>query len=392
MKIIVSKSDLTESIAKVIPFIERKSTLPILANVLIETVPDRDADIKITGTNLDHSLTVGCMGRVLSKGKIAVPARKLSDVLAKIKGMAESKVELSSDDMATVTVKCGGLTVTLPGMKADNYPVVDRFPADTDDKAKYLGTYPAGVLSGLIARTSYAISGEESRFTLNGALLELRADLIRMVATDGHRCAIAEYGLVPEVTGKVLLPRAGIERLSVLVRDEKYFIDMARDESKVYFRCDNGGWEMCTRVLTGQFPNWDMIVPKPDSNRIKVVLPVQGLKQVLGTVAGFADERSHATKWELVPNQGIRISASNTDTGTASQIVTVDCEDTVAIGLSAEHVMNILDSALSVQSGKQAKESLLVRLEIKDGQSAVAWVPAESIGWSSKCVLMPMRV
>jgi len=396
MKLECNKQALQAVVKRTLPFVERKSTIPIISTIHIKAdKPLITPLITFTVTNLDQSLIVILDEKITvhEPGMVCVPARQLANVLDKLKTIDATQVHVSADKENWVTITCGDLTVKIPGTVPEDYPTLEPMPSDGR-----LGSYPADVLLGLIERTEWAIGPEESRFTLNGALLELRRtgtdDSIRMVATDGHRCAIAEYALVPEcaTSHKCLLPRDAIHKLSGELEHTKGFVEMEIGPDRVWF--SSGDWQMCTRLLTEQFPNYQATIPKMGQVNKRVILPVSKALAVVRTVLQFANERSHATRWEYVPvggkKMGVMVSASNTETGQASQLIPCNCEDTVTIGFDGTYVLDVLQSAY-----KQNKEAQVV-LCLRDEESASVWMPLDENGssgaWKSQCVLMPMRI
>jgi DNA polymerase-3 subunit beta len=371
MHIQANKATLSTVLKRVLPYVERKSTIPILTNLLIVAEGDRAT---VTATDLDVSLIVELGCKVMAPGSVAVPARKLSDTLAKLKTLDAAEVELRADEGHWVALNCGSLSVKLPGMNATNFPALRKWPAD-----KPQADIRGDTLAGLIHRTQYAISDEESRYTLNGALLTFDAERVRMVATDGHQLSLAEHAGQWSVL-RLLIPSAGIDRLSNLAASEgARSIVMTHDDSRVYARGD--GWTFQGRLLSGQFPNWEMVMPKANGRRVTV--SGKALAATVARVAAFADERSQATRWEMIGGQGLRVSAESTEEGKASEMLAVSCEDDVTVGLSAKYVMNVLSALAKDQD---------VTLAIKDAQGAVVWLPIETNGWKWEIVLMPLRM
>ena len=393
MKITIATSELSQLVNHILPFVERKTTIPILSNLFIQA---REDHITITGTDLDCSLILTHECQVKEEGATTIPARKLAEILKKLPlqtGQA-GKIELSVREGTKkeasdhwITLIADQLTVKIPGMNPSNFPSLEPFPVD---EGKHKGSYPPSILGGLIQRTSYAISDEKSRYTLNGALLEFRADGLRMVATDGHRCAIADCSTTdkPAKLGKMLIPKGTLSKLSKLIKKEKHFLEIAQGESNHFFRSTSGEWTMISRALTGQFPNYEAIIPK--DNRIRVTLPLVQTKEILSTIAAFADERPHGTKWELIAGKGLKLSASSTETGQAEQWISFAAEDDLQIGFNAGYVMDIFHASLA-NVEKKLQEQAQIRLDLKDGNLAALWTPPEENGWSTRVILVPLR-
>jgi DNA polymerase-3 subunit beta len=263
------------------------------------------------------------------------------------------------------------------GMARSNFPSLPVFPTAGVVKI------PAQVLRGMIARTSFAIANEESRYTLNGALMVLKPESITMVATDGHRLAHVERagekfeGVSGEM--KTLVPKKAMDELRALVdADEVETIDFAKDESTLFFRI--GSRLLTSRQLTGQFPNFEAVLPKDNSKVIS--LHGEDLSAAISRVAQFADERSRAVRLKLEKGE-LKLSASSTEAGESEDSIETDYNgEPLTIGFNAQYITDFLRA---VGSGD-------VRLELKDAQSAGQLRPADSEDYKYRYIVMPMRI
>jgi DNA polymerase-3 subunit beta len=242
---------------------------------------------------------------------------------------------------------------------------------------------PAAVLEGLISKTKFAISMEESRYTLNGGLLILKPDTLAMVATDGHRLALAETdqklsGLNGEV--KVLIPKKAmdeVEKLSAVSGDDAK-MDFAKDESHLFFQV--GHRLLISRILTGQFPNYEAVLPR-DNNK-SVVLERVELSDAVRRVSQLADQRSHAVKL-AVSNEGIEISASSPEYGEAKESIEKEYKgDPISIGFNSSYVLDFLAAAAEGP----------ISIELKDEQSAGQMRPLADESYRYRYIIMPMRI
>ena len=242
---------------------------------------------------------------------------------------------------------------------------------------------PAAVLGGLIAKTKFAISMEESRYTLNGGLLILKPDTLAMVATDGHRLALAETdqklaGLNGEV--KVLIPKKAmdeVEKLAGTAGDEAQ-IDFAKDESHLFFEI--GHRLLISRILTGQFPNYEAVLPR--ENNKTVVLERAELSDAVRRVSQLADQRSHAVKL-AVSTEGVEISASSPEYGEAKENIDKDYKgDPISIGFNSSYMLDFLAAAADGP----------ISIELKDEQSAGQMRPLADDSYRYRYIIMPMRI
>src|SRR4051794_15166996 len=180
MEINVSRGELLRELTASQGVVERKTTIPILSNFLFEAA---DGALTITATDLDLSLRTSCNAKVKKEGSCTIPARKLYDY---VKLLAEADITIKLLENHWVSIRCGRSNTKMVGMARSNFPSLPAFPTAG------VVSIPAQILRGLIARTGFAISNEESRYTLNGALMLLKPESITMVATDGHRLAHCE--------------------------------------------------------------------------------------------------------------------------------------------------------------------------------------------------------
>jgi DNA polymerase-3 subunit beta len=352
--------------------VERKTTIPILSNFLFEAGADK---LSITATDLDLSLRTSCAAKVKKEGSCTVPARKLYDYV-KLLGDGDISVKLLENHW--VQIRSGRSNTKMVGMARANFPALPAFPADSAIQL------PAQVLRNLIAKTIFAISNEESRYTLNGALLVLKADSITMVATDGHRLAHIEYAnsKVP-VSGemKILVPKKAMAELSTLLNStDAQVVEFAKDESTLFFRI--GGRLLTSRQLTGQFPNYEAVLPR-DNNK-SVAVHCDELSAAIQRVAQFADERSNAIRLRVEKNE-LKISSSNTETGESEDsLETVFTGDPIMIGFNSQYLLEFLKV---VGTGD-------VRFEFKDSQSAGQMRPDEGpeSEYKYRYIVMPMRI
>jgi DNA polymerase-3 subunit beta len=235
----------------------------------------------------------------------------------------------------------------------------------------------------MIGKTIFAISNEESRYTLNGALMVLKPESLVMVSTDGHRLAhIERQGGKFEISGemKTLVPKKAMSELySLLQSTEAEDIDFAKDDSTLFFRI--GGRLLTSRQLTGQFPNYEAVLPK--DNDKSVTIRTEEFMQAIQRVAQFADERSQAIKVRLEKDE-LRISSSSTETGESEDsLVTAYTGETVTIGFNSQYLVEFLKVAGTDE----------VRLEFKNAQSAGQLRPdGGSDEFKYRYVVMPMRI
>src|SRR6266571_2988404 len=371
MEITISKFELLRELTATQGVVERKTTIPILSNYLFEAGGDK---LSLTATDLDLSLRTSCNAKVKKEGSCTIPARKLHDY---VKLLPDADITIKLLDNHGVSIRCGRSNTKMVGMAKSNFPSLPAFPTAGAISIR------AQVLRGLIARTGFAISSEESRYTLNGALMLLKPESITMVATDGHRLAHCERnsekfeGVSGEM--KTLIPKKAMDELkSLLDSTDTEIVEFAKDESTLFFRV--GSRLLTSRQLTGQFPNFEAVLPKDNSKVIP--LNADDLNAAILRVAQFADERSRAVRLKLEKGE-LKLSASSTETGESEDTIETDYNgESLTIGFNAQYVTDFLKAAGAGD----------VRLELKDAQSAGQLRPAEGEDYKYRYIVMPMRI
>jgi DNA polymerase-3 subunit beta len=370
MEITVNKFDLLKELTATQGVVERKTTIPILSNFLFEAAGDK---LTITATDLDLSLRTSCPAKVKKEGSCTIPARKLYDY---VKLLPDGDITIKLLENHWVNIRSGRSNTKMVGMARSNFPSLPVFP--TTGMVKI----PSLALRTMIGKTIFAISNEESRYTLNGALLVLKPEALVMVSTDGHRLAhIERQGGKYEISGemKTLVPKKAMSELySLLQSTEAEEIEFAKDDSTLFFRI--GGRLLTSRQLTGQFPNYEAVLPK--DNDKSVTIRTDEFMQAIQRVAQFADERSQAIKVKLEKDE-LRISSSSTETGESEDsIVTAYAGETVVIGFNSQYLIEFLKAAGTDE----------VRLEFKNAQSAGQLRPETGEEFRYRYVVMPMRI
>jgi DNA polymerase III subunit beta len=373
MEITVSRQDLLRELTATQSVVERKTTIPILSNFLLEADDDK---IVITATDLDQSIRTSCAAKVKKPGSCTIPARKLYDYI-RLLGDGDMSVKLLENHW--VQIRAGRSNTRMVGMARANFPQVPEFPASGAIKI------PVASLRTLIARTIFAISNEESRYTLNGALLIMKAESIAMVATDGHRLAHIEKtaesfpGINTEK--KTLVPRKALQELqSLLSNTEAEFIEFADDDATLFFRV--GHRVLTSRKLTGQFPNYEAVMPR--DNTKFVIVRSADLGASIQRVAQFADERSGAIKMRIEQNE-LKVSSSSTEAGESEDTIETPYSfDPIVVGFNSSYLLDFLKAI-----GNEGE----VRLEFKDAQSAGQVRPEDgSDEYKYRYIIMPMRI
>jgi DNA polymerase-3 subunit beta len=370
MEFTVSKADLVRELSLTQGVVERKATIPILSNILCEAAGEK---LTLTATDLELSIQTTCVAKVQTEGSGTIPAKKLLD-LARLLPDGDIRFKLLQNHW--VQIVSDRKTYKLVGLSKENFPSLPALPPASV-------RIPAKLLANLIAKTIFAISAEESRYTLNGALAVLKPEGMMMVATDGHRLAIMEAdhrfdGLPGEA--RTLVPKKALAEILRLVSEaaEDAEVEFSQDESHLFFHL--GERLLIARKLTGQFPNFEAVLPR-DNTKV-VVLDRAELQDALRRVSQLADQRSHAVKLTIA-REGIEFSASSPDYGEAKEAIEREYRgDPIAIGFNAEYLLDFLSAA---PDGP-------ISLELKDEQSAGQLRPQGDPKTRYRYVVMPMRI
>ena len=370
MEFSVTNSALLNELMTTQGVVERKTTIPILSNLLVEAKGSR---LTITATDLELSIRTSCEAKIKKEGAATIPAKKLLDL---VRLLPEGEIKFKLLENHWVEILSDRKKYKMVGMAKENFPAIPAVPHT-------LVKIPAATLKSLIGRTKFAISLEESRYTLNGGLLILKPDTLAMVATDGHRLALAETdqklaGLNGEV--RVLIPKKAmdeVEKLAAAAGSDAQ-MDFARDESHLFFQ--TGHRLLISRILTGQFPNYEAVLPK-ENNKV-VVLERAELGDAVRRVSQLADQRSHAVKLS-VSKEGVEISASSPEYGEAKESIEKEFKgEPMAIGFNAQYMLDFLGAAAEGP----------ISIELKDEQSAGQMRPLADENYRYRYIIMPMRI
>lgn len=371
MQFVVSKQNLQKELGFVQGIVEKKNTIPVLSNILIESIGENT--IRITATDLDVTIRSEMpTEEIITPGSMCVQARKLFEI-ARL--LPDAPVNFKKEDNEWVTVKCDRARYKLIGIARDAFPEVPAFKSAPTQ-------IPAGVIKMFIDRTIFAITQEESRYTLSGAKFVLDDSGARMVTTDGHRLAFIENKHVTTNGAKqtidTLIPRKTLAELTKLTTGFDDDISLGMDENHIYFQL--GPRLLISRMLYGQFPHYEMVMPK--NNDKSVEFNGNLLNLAIRRVALMADEKSHGIRFHLEPNQLV-ISSQTAEDGEATETVQTDyAGETTDIGFNAQYLQDFLNVV----------GDATFAFEFKDGNSQAQLKPSENSDYDYKYIVMPMRL
>jgi DNA polymerase III subunit beta len=368
MEIKAKRGDLLATLYWTQSIVERRNTMPILANVLIEVIK---SDIRITATDLEVGVRGRVEGEVLSEGTVTVNAKKLYEIIREV---PNEQVQLKRLENEWVEIKSGKSVFKIVGMEAREFPQFPKFDA------KGLSTTPASTIRGMIERTIFSVSTDETRYSLNGVFVEESdGGKVRMVATDGHRLAFDERVVSPLGLSKgVILPRKGLSELKKLLESgEDGVVSLGFRENMGLVVKDKV--ELFMRLIEGDFPDYTKVIPKGNPNLAKI--EHNEFLQALRRVSILSSERYKGIKMEF-KEDGVSISANNPDLGEAVEEVEAEYKGkAVTIGFNARYLLDVLGVL-----GDEGE----IEIELKDELSPSVIRKAGDEGYIY--VLMPMRL
>jgi DNA polymerase-3 subunit beta len=373
MKFVINRADLLRSLTHVHGVVERRNTIPILANVLLRA--DKDS-LSLTTTDMDLEITEIVAAKSATPGATTVPAHTLYDIARKLPD--DANVEFSSGNgETTLHVKAGKSTFRLGCLPTEDFPKMG-----SQDKFAYQFAIPAVDLRTLIDRTKFAISTEETRYYLNGIYLHAAqndgVDVLRAVATDGHRLARFEMPLPSGAKNMpgVILPRKAVGEIRKLIESAADTISIGLTENRMKFSFDHVS--LTTKLIDGTFPDYDRVIPKKN-DKVVEVNPALFVSAV-DRVSTISSEKSRAVKMTL-NGKTMTLSANAPDSGSASEEIEVSFNaQPMEIGFNSAYLMDV---ARQIEGDG-------CRMLLSDAASPT--IIEDASDSSSLYVLMPMRV
>ncbi len=370
MEFKIKKFDLLQELALIQGVVERKTTIPILANVLLHVEENR---LGVIATDLETGLKSTCDAKVTASGTVTLPAKRLYEI---VRALPDKEIRFKQGDANWVTVTCGSSRFRIAGLPQEDFPKLPEAPGNGI-------TIPGETMSQLITRTIYAISTEDSKYTFSGALLVMKPGSLTMVATDGHRLSYVEkrgeLEDLPEET-KVLIPKKAMSELLRMLTEsnEKGDIRFSRDENHLFF--DLGQRLLTSRVLSGQFPNWEAVLPR--SNDHTFAIGRDEVAAAIRRIAILADERSKTVRFGLSKGS-LEIASSHSDLGEANETIEIEYDgEEFQIGFNYQYLTDFLSTIPETE----------VSFEFKDGESATQLRALPGEDYNSRYIVMPMRI
>ncbi len=366
MRFSIQREAFLKRLQQVVGVVERRQTLPVLANLLV--VVDAEG-VALTGTDLEVEMVARTEAEDLEAGAVTIPARKLFDICRALPDGCKIKLEQSGD---RVVLSAGRSRFTLATLPASEFPVVENI--ELVERV----TLPEATLKELMDRTGFAMAHQDVRYYLNGMLLDLREHVLRCVATDGHRLALAETKINTQVTTprQVIVPRKGINELQGLFEPGEGTVEL--EFARNHLRVRRGGVTFTSKLIDGRFPDYEAVIPIGADKEVRVQR--DELRAALQRAAILSNEKYRGVKLEVAPNR-LRIVAHNPEQEEA--VDEVEAKTGVA-ELSVGFNVNYLLDALAAISSEE------VLLCLRDGQSSCLVRKPDSD--DTRHVIMPLRL
>lgn len=367
MRFSLQREAFLKPLAQVVNVVERRQTLPVLANFLVQV---HNGQLSLTGTDLEVEMIARSAVEDAQDGETTIPARKLFEIVRALPDGSRITVSQNADK---VSIAAGRSRFTLATLSANDFPSVDE--VDASERV----TVPEAALKELIERTSFAMAQQDVRYYLNGLLFDLRDSALRCVATDGHRMAVCESGMDTGTSltkRQIIVPRKGVAELQRLLEGGERLLELELGRSHIRVKRDDVTFT--SKLIDGRFPDYEAVIPIGAD--IQVKLDREVLRAALQRAAILSNEKYRGVRVELSPGQ-MKISAHNPEQEEAQEEIEAETRaDGLAVGFNVNYLLDAL-SALREEH---------VVIQLRDANSSALVREASS----ERCrhVVMPLRL
>jgi DNA polymerase-3 subunit beta len=403
MEFTIKQSVLKEELSYIQGVVERKSTIPILSNILIESLGENE--IRILGTDLDVTIRCDAEAEIKQSGSMCIQARKLFDIIRTLDG---GDVHFKKLENEWVQMKAGRASFRLAGVSREQYPELPIFKSAPMKLSSEIFNY-------FIHNTAFAITNEQSRFTLSGAKFMIADGKARMVTTDGHRLAFIEKAIddAGDTQMDVLIPKKALTELVKISRDSDGEIQFGEDQNHIYFQ--TGGRLLITRKLSGNFPNYEMVMPK--DNDKTVIFDLAEMKNAVRRISLMADERNRSIRMTVRKNE-VEITAQSSEEGEGQEFVPAEysADEEITLGFNWQYLQEFLNNVGALENAasdagpdasaatdtketdgdkvrvKESNGATRIAFEFKDANAATQIRIAGDTSYDYKYIVMPLRI
>lgn len=398
MEFKIKQSVLKEELGYIQGVVERKTTIPVLSNILIESLGE--GEIRIVGTDLDCTIRCDAEAEIIKSGAICIQARKLFDI---VRALDSGDVHFKKEDNEWVTMKSSRASYRLAGVNRDQFPEIPQFKS-TPLKLS------ADTFAYFIRNTAFAITNEQSRFTLSGAKFVIGDGSAKMVTTDGHRLAYVERAIDDkEAVMDTLIPKKALLELIKLSRGVGE-VSFGEDPNHIYFETE--GRLLITRKLSGQFPNYEMVMPK--DNDKSVVFDLEEMRNAVRRMSLIADDRNRSIRLNVREGE-IEVTAQSAEEGEGTEVVQADYSgEAVQLGFNWQYLLEFLTNAATgdvflagsesaatessdgtaaaTAPAKEGRSPLRITFNFKDSNAQTQMSIAGETTYDYKYIVMPLRI
>ncbi|PLX88872.1 MAG: DNA polymerase III subunit beta [Desulfuromonas sp.] len=364
MEFSIEKEVFLKSLNQIQGIVEKKHTIPILSNVLIEA---KDNNIFITATDLEIAVKSFYKSNIKKTGKVTISAKKLYEI---IKELPNKEIFFKVKDNYWIEIKCGKSVFNLVGLSPDEFP---KFPEFNNINFKSIDKK---LLSEMIDKTIYSVSSDETKFNLTGIYFNFENELLTMVSTDGHRLSLISNKFDNFENTNFILPKKGIFEIRKLIEEKNEYFNIGISENN--FIVDTGNTNLVMRLVDGEFPDYNRVIPEKNDN--KAIINKNELLYSLKRVSTISSDKTKGIKINLKHNL-LKIYSSNPDLGDANESIDVDYSGSeIDMGFNSKYLIDFL----------QTVEEENICLYLKDNLSP--GILEQEINNNYYCVIMPMRL
>jgi DNA polymerase-3 subunit beta len=397
MEFKIKQSVLKEELGYIQGVVEKKTTIPVLSNILIESLGE--GEVRIVGTDLDCTIRCDVEAEVIRKGAICIQARKLFDI---VRALESGDVHFKREENEWVTMKSSRASYRLAGVNREQFPEIPSF------KSTPL-RLPAETFAYFIRNTAFAITNEQSRFTLSGAKFIIAGGSAKMVTTDGHRLAYVERAIDnQDAAMDTLIPRKALLELVKLSRGVGD-VAFGEDQNHIYFETE--GRLLITRKLSGQFPNYEMVMPK--DNDKTAVFDLEEMRSAVRRMSLIADDRNRSIRIDVRDGE-MEVSAQSAEEGEGTEVVQADYTGPeMRLGFNWQYLLEFLTNAATgdvflasaepesagddsngaaAAPAKESRGPLRINFEFKDPNAQTQMSIAGETTYDYKYIVMPLRI
>jgi DNA polymerase III, beta subunit len=334
MNLTISKEQLINGLQAVQNVVSTRTTLPVLSNVLLRAGTDR---LEFTATDLDVTVSSGVEAKVKKQGATTVPVKKLFGI---VRELTNSDIELEVDEKNVCSIRSGASFYKINGLSADEFPPIQ--PPKEDKKV----AMPQDSVRGMMKKTSFAISSDESRYVLNGIYLSLKEHKLTMVATDGRRLALVdeEVNITDQSQGEFIVPAKAVNELNRLLADKgEIEIRYAENQASFTLKDEKGSSIIIiTKLIEGSYPNYRQVIPAETKERVTLVR--DEFLHALRRAEIMTSEKANSVKLSFTKNK-LEITANSPEVGEAKESLAVNYKGPdMAIAFNPKYVIDPLNA------------------------------------------------